>query len=140
MTGYPRLRPGRRAHRALLAALVALAAPVAALAQDATGVWRTEATDEGYLEVRIAPCGEALCGTILGARDLAGQPQPYEHAGRRMIRDMVPTGPGAWAGGEIWDPRNGRTFRSRMALSGGGLTVSGCVLGFCQDQLWRRVN
>ncbi|TNF58863.1 MAG: DUF2147 domain-containing protein [Rhodobacteraceae bacterium] len=123
-----------------LAALVALAAPVAALAQEVAGVWRTEATDEGYLEVRIAPCGEAICGTILGARDLTGHPQPYDHAGRWMIRDMMPAGPGAWSGGEIWDPRNGRTFRSKMALSGSDLTVSGCVLGFCQGQVWRRVN
>ena len=119
---------------------IALAAPVAASAQDVTGTWRTEATDEGYLEVRIAPCGEAICGTILGARDLAGRSQPYEHAGRWMIRNMQPDGPGAWTGGEIWDPRNGRTFRSKMALSGSELTVSGCVLGFCQGQVWRRVN
>ena len=46
--------------------------PIAATAQDATGLWRTEATQEGYLEVQIAPCGAELCGTILRARDLQG--------------------------------------------------------------------
>lgn len=133
--------PGTTSKMALcLAAALGAAIPGMAAARDATGVWRTEPTDQGVLEVRIAPCGEALCGTIERARDLAGQEQPYEHTGRWMIRNMAPSGPGTWDRGEIWDPRNGRTFRSRMELSGSTLEVSGCVLGICQAQTWRRVR
>jgi len=135
-----RTRFCRAMGQSLLAIGLTLAMPLTAAAQDATGLWRTEATPEGYLEVRIAPCGSALCGTILRARDLQGREQPYPHVGRWMIRDMAPTGAGTWGRGQIWDPRNDRTFRSRMELSGSSLAVSGCVLGICQSQTWRRVN
>jgi len=112
----------------------------AAFAQDARGLWRTEATDQGYLEIRIAACGAALCGTIERARDTAGVEGPYEHLGRQLVWDMVPDGAGQWNSGKIWDPRNGRTFNSRMELDGGTLVVSGCVLGICQTQRWQAVN
>jgi uncharacterized protein (DUF2147 family) len=57
-----------------------------------------------------------------------------------MIWDMVADGPRKWSGGQIWDPRNDRTFASKMALSGNRLIVAGCVLGICQRQNWQRVN
>jgi uncharacterized protein (DUF2147 family) len=40
----------------------------------------------------------------------------------------------------IWDPRNDRTFNSRMETRGDTLVVSGCVMGICQRQQWQRVN
>jgi uncharacterized protein (DUF2147 family) len=129
----------RTLRHGLLACAIVACGPVAGAAQDATGIWRTEATEQGYLEVRVAPCvATALCGTILRARDLQGQEQPYEHRGKKMIRDMVATGPATWSNGRIWDPRNNRTFRSRMELAGNRLLVSGCVLGVCQSQTWHR--
>ena len=115
--------------------------PLAAMADDARGLWRTEPTDDGYLEVQVAPCdGAALCGTILRARDRAGQEQPYPHTGRQMIWAMIPDGPGRWRDGQIWDPRNDRTFNSRMEVQGNSLMVAGCVLGFCQRQSWQRID
>ncbi len=116
------------------------ALPLMAAAPDATGVWRTEATQDGTLDVRISACGAALCGTILLARDPSGTEQPYPHAGRQMIWDMVADGAGQWSGGKIWDPRNDRTFNARMELTGGTLAVSGCVLGICQAQVWQRAD
>jgi uncharacterized protein (DUF2147 family) len=110
-----------------------------ALAQDINGVWRTELTDEGYLEVNIEACDtNLLCGTILRARDPQGNEQPYEHTGKRMIWDMVASGPTTWEDGEIWDPRRDRNFNSRMELSGDTLLVSGCVFRICQTQTWQR--
>ena len=126
--------------RSLFAVLLTLSTPLAAQAQEIKGIWKTEATDQGYLEVQIAPCGPALCGTILRARDLQGREQPYEHTGKQMIRDMAPTGANTWGNGQIWDPRNNRTFRSKMKLSGNQLAVSGCVLGICQAQNWQRAR
>ncbi len=114
--------------------------PQGLLAKDATGIWRTEPTDQGYVEVELRACGPTLCGTILRARDLAGQEQAYEHTGKRMIWDMADDGAGRWTNGRIWDPRNGRTFKSRMELDGTTLKVSGCVIGICQTQTWRRVQ
>jgi len=121
-------------------ALMFLLLAGAAQAQDATGLWRTEATNEGYLEIRIAPCGANLCGTIERARDSSGVEGPYPHIGRQMVWNMEPNGPGAWRRGKIWDPRNDRTFNSKMVLSGNTLTVSGCILGLCDGQDWQRVN
>jgi uncharacterized protein (DUF2147 family) len=109
-----------------------------ALAQDINGVWRTELTDEGYLEVNIEACDtNLLCGTILRARDTQGNEQPYEHTGKRMIWDMVASGPTNWGDGKIWDPRNDRTVNSRLELSGDTLLVSGCVFRLCQTQTWQ---
>jgi uncharacterized protein (DUF2147 family) len=125
---------------ALCAACVTFA-PLAAMAESALGLWRTEPTDDGHLEVQVAPCGaEALCGTILRARDPSGHEQPYPHTGRQMIWAMVPDGPDRWRNGRIWDPRNDRTFNSRMEVQGNRLMVAGCVLGICQRQTWQRVN
>jgi len=126
----------------LAALAIALsAAPGIALAQGVEGIWRTEATEEGTLEIRLAPCaGNALCGTILRARDLQGREQPYPHTGRQMIWGMTPAGTGRWSDGRIWDPRNGRTFNSRMQAQGDALVVVGCVLGICQRQVWQRVR
>lgn len=116
-----------------------LASPAAA--QDVTGIWRTEKTGNGYLEVQIAPCaGGKICGTILRARDLADVEQDYPHIGRQMVWDMVPNGENQWADGRIWDPRDDRTFRSRMILQGDTLAVSGCFLGICQGQNWQRAQ
>jgi len=114
--------------------------PLTAAAQDATGTWRTETTDEGYLEIVMAPCGAALCGTISRAIGPDGQPGDYPHLGREIVWDMVPVGAGKWDDGKIWDPRNDNTFNSKMELQGTNLRVSGCFLGFCQGQTWQRVN
>jgi len=47
-----------------LSALLLLLCPLPLMAQDATGTWPTEKTDQGHLEVQIAPCGAALCGVV----------------------------------------------------------------------------
>ena len=38
----------------------------------------------------------------------------YPHVGRWMIRNMAPTGLDSWGNGQIWHPRNDRTFRSKL--------------------------
>lgn len=128
--------------RALILAMAMKLAflPSVALAQEVLGTWRTVATAEGHLEVRISTCGQALCGEIVRARDPQGNAGPFEHIGRQMIWGMSPTSqPNVWDGGKIWDPISGRTFNSRMELTNAGLMVSGCVLGICRNQRWQRV-
>lgn len=103
-------------------------------------MWRTPMTEVGQLQIEIANCGGAVCGTIVGARNPQGLAGDYEHMGRQMIWDMVSNGAGSWRDGKIWDPRNDRTYNSRMVLEGGRLNVSGCFLGFCQSQSWERAQ
>ncbi len=116
-----------------------MGASLSAQAQDINGLWRTELTEQGYLEVSIEACEtNMLCGTILRARDPEGNEQPYEHTGKRMIWGMVASGPTNWGDGKIWDPRNDRTVNSRLELSGDTLLVTGCMFRICQTQNWQR--
>lgn len=117
------------------AAALALAASVApALAQDASGVWLR---DNGASRVRIAPCGDALCGTIAWLKDANGPGK----VGQRVFFDMKPNGAGAWAG-KAFNPEDGKTYSGKMSLSGSTLTTAGCALGglICKSVTWKRVN
>ena len=121
----------------IAAACVTLAASGAALADPATGVWKTELGESGaYLHVDIAPCGEKLCGTIV--KVLASDDQ--SSLGKPIIWDMNATGDGSYSGGNIWAPDTDKTYRSKMALTGDALKVSGCFGPICRGQVWTRVN
>ncbi|MCY3672067.1 MAG: DUF2147 domain-containing protein, partial [Alphaproteobacteria bacterium] len=50
-------------------------------------------------------------------------------------------GEGPWKGGRIYNPENGKTYRSNLRLKGADtLRVSGCVFIFCETQIWTRVE
>ncbi len=124
----------------LTTACVALAGMAGA--QDASGLWQTEAAESGgFLHVAIAPCGDELCGTIKRAFDANSKVSDgYEHLGKQMIWGMASDGAGKWANGKIWDPSADKTYKSKMEVSGDVLTVSGCVLVICRSQSWRKVK
>ena len=127
----------------LLVALALVAAPALALADPAEGLWRTQANDEGsFADVRIAPCGAALCGQMVTSYDGSGTPIDSPNANATIVQGMQPAGDGSYGGGTITDPQAGRTYRAKMALSGDSLRVSGCVAGglICRSQTWRRVR
>jgi uncharacterized protein (DUF2147 family) len=141
----------------LLASVAALATVLAgpALAAEPTpvGEW---ATDDKDARVRIEPCAgrpDRLCGRIIWAArppdapdgplvdrnngDPALRSRPIE--GLPLLAGFEPDGPGSWGGGTIYDPRSGRTYKSKMRLrSDGGLEVSGCVLFVCRGEVWTR--
>jgi uncharacterized protein (DUF2147 family) len=100
-------------------------------------LWRTATSERGAsLEVRIAPCGERLCGAIVKAHGT----DRTDLVGRAIIRDMAPDGAGRWSGGTIGAPDDEKTYRSRMQLTGAGLEVEGCVAVFCRGQTWTRLE
>ena len=131
------------------------AGSVWALARPASveGDWVTEG---GWATVRIAGCrGEAdrLCGLIVALkqpndrngrpkRDTANlDPRKRDRAvvGMPFITGFRPAGAGRWTGGKIYNPGDGKTYASRLALNPDGtLKVSGCVLVICQAQTWTR--
>lgn len=129
--------------RAFFAVTLCFAATTA-LADNATGTWKTEAGDTGgYLHVSIAKCGAALCGTIAKAFEKGGAASStYEHLGKKMIWDMQADGNNSYSGGKIWAPDKDKTYKSKMSLNGNSLTVKGCVAGgaICRGQTWSRVN
>lgn len=107
------------------------------MARDVKGMWRTETTEDGHLEVEVNQCAAALRGGIAGARDQQGQAGPYENLSRLMIWDMKPDSvPGSWSGGKVWDPRNGRKLNSCIPFENGQLKVAGCAPGICKSQIW----
>lgn len=104
-----------------------------AAADPLEGNWRTPSDDNGNSGiVQVAPCGAALCGTLVQAFDGNGAAIQSPNIGRQIIFDTTPSGGGEYQG-RVWSPDRDKTYNSRLQLSGNSLSVSGCVLGVCRD-------
>jgi uncharacterized protein (DUF2147 family) len=124
----------------MMAALCAVAFGAgAAFADPVVGTWQTEVDDGAYAHVKVSTCGAALCGTIARTFNNTGE-YKSENLGKQLVWDMTPAGGGDYKNGQIWRPSNGKTYKSKMALSGNTLEVSGCVGPICSKQTWSRVN
>ena len=124
---------------ALAAAFTALALP--AMADPVLGMYKTQPGDDGnYGHVELYQCGANICGAIRKAFNASGAEIPSDNIGKRMIWDMTANGGGSYSGGKIWAPDRDKVYSSKMELSGATLEVSGCVLGICRGQSWKRVN
>ena len=122
---------------ALMAA--ALAGP--ASADPVLGTYQTQPGDTGsFAHVEIYQCDANICGVIRKAFDGSGQQIKSDTVGKRMIWDMKAQGGGKYGKGKIWAPDRDKTYSSKMELAGTTLKVSGCVLGICRGQTWRKVN
>ncbi|MGI9390875.1 MAG: DUF2147 domain-containing protein [Boseongicola sp.] len=127
--------------RAILAALVVVAAAPAFAADPIVGTFKTQPGDDGnYGHVQIFECDSAICGVIRRAFDVSGTEIESENIGKRMIWDMQAKGGGKYSGGKIWAPDRDKVYNSKMELSGTMLSVSGCVLIVCRAQTWTRVE
>lgn len=101
------------------------AQPAPAPAATPVGLWATE-NHKG--NVRIAPCGDNLCGFA-------------EKSGEKVLINMKPKD-NKWVG-RIHDPEGGSNYDSTIALKGPDtLKVQGCAFGglFCGGQTWKRVG
>ncbi|MGI3904117.1 MAG: DUF2147 domain-containing protein [Janthinobacterium lividum] len=85
------------------------------------GVWRRE---DGAGSVRIARCGDALCGHIVWLRDADGPGR----VGDRVFYDMKASAADRWSG-SAHDPEDGRDYAGTMVLAGNRLVTEGCALG-----------
>jgi uncharacterized protein (DUF2147 family)/peptidoglycan/LPS O-acetylase OafA/YrhL len=110
----------------LLGAAAARAEPMAN--RSPIGLWWAEG---GAAQVRVSPCGEALCGRIVWLRSPFDEngcelrdrynPDPSlrgrQLIGTEIVRHLVAQG-GAeeWAGGAIYDPTSGRTYECVLRL------------------------
>lgn len=128
---------------AILAICAGLLAGPALAAEPVEGLWQTRPDDNGNVgHVQIAPCGAALCGTLIRSFGPDGKEIASPNIGRRIVWDMQPEGGGAYAGGKVWTPDRDKTYRSHIQLDGDRLTVKGCVLGglACRGQDWTRAR
>ena len=140
----------------LAAALALVGAP--ALAADPTGNWLVK--DQTAI-IRIAPCADALCGTIAWTSQPGldeNNPDPSKRnrpiVGTQILLGMKPAGGGTGgtggasgtggAGGNRWDgeiynPENGKTYSGHVILlSPDLLRIEGCLLIFCGGENWTR--
>ena len=128
-----------------LAGALLLATAASARPTDPLGTWRTAS---GNLEVQIAPCGPALCGTavkVLANKSMAaGQAQktPPAKVGLKVLSDLKPARPGVWRG-RLFNRENGKTYNCLVEPTpDGALKIRGYVglplIG--KDQVWRRVG
>jgi uncharacterized protein (DUF2147 family) len=127
--------------RTLIAATLACLVALPAAADPVFGRWKTQPDDNGNFGViEFEACGEMICGTLRESFDSAGKRTESANIGRQIVWDMSAKGDGAYAGGKIWAPDDDKTYRSKMALTGDKLSVSGCVLVICRAQEWTRAD
>lgn len=93
------------------------------------GDWLTEARGT----VRIAKCGNALCGYVLNASS--------NDKGEAILINMKPKADRQWTG-SIYSQKSGDTYYGTMAIKGiNTLRVEACALGrfYCSGNNWSRV-
>ena len=133
------------------AALGLLLAP--ARAADVSGVWLTDKADA---HIRMARCGASFCGTIIWlkeTKDADGRPlvdvknpDPAKRS-HPLIGTVIAIGfhPARLVPeqleGSFYNADDGRTYKGTIAARGPDeLAVTGCLLIFCQTQIWTRVK
>jgi uncharacterized protein (DUF2147 family) len=99
--------------------------------------------------IRIEKCGDKMWGTIAWQKN----PKKDENnpnaalraralVGSAILVGMRPAGANHWEG-DIYNPQNGKTYKSKMTLqpSGNALDIQGCVLGglICGGESWTRI-
>ena len=112
------------------------------------GRWITES---GNLEVEIAPCGDALCGTVtrsLANRSMRAGGQEMAPADQRPALGMViltglRDGGDDTLRGEIYNRENAKTYSVRLSMDGPQQLLVRAYVGlplFGKTQIWRRAE
>jgi uncharacterized protein (DUF2147 family) len=126
---------------AIFAALGTIAAPAAASSKSTIeGRWKN-----GPMVIQIAPCGRALCGTVVKASATqaadAKRGSGTDLVGARLITSIQPTGPGTYSGRVFVADRNVHADGTISQVSRNRLEVRGCMLGvICKTKTWDRVR
>ncbi|MFT8897139.1 MAG: DUF2147 domain-containing protein [Acetobacter sp.] len=151
---------GKAAVRLILAAFVGFAVPAVmvsvhaaepsgtAIPQDAPimGMWLSEKHDGIF---RIAPCGDSVCGTLIGLSYGPKEPMPRAKDGRAECDLVMLTGfrpmeddPGRWEG-KILDPDAGNLYHAQIwSPKPDILKLRGYILVpvFGETQTWSRYH
>ncbi len=133
----------RRLKIIALVACIGAGTAAPALAGGPQGRWITAS---GNVEVAVAPCGAALCGTIV--RVLANHSMAHPGAatpalpgvGLKILTAVRPDGPGQWTG-RLYNRETGKTYDCQLSVDAADrLVVRPYVLLplLGQTQLWRR--
>lgn len=107
------------------------------------GLWR----DGGNtIHLRLAPCGEAACATVVWAtpkaRSDARRGSGRALIGSQLLTGLKSSGPGKWRG-KVYVPDIDRHASATVVrLQPDQLRVSGCVLAglICKSREWQRIG
>jgi uncharacterized protein (DUF2147 family) len=124
-------------------AILALGALTAAQSppEPIQGYWKNPS---GSAIIVIAPCGQALCGTVAWA-SAEGRREASKSVSH-VIGTRVLTGlrrsDGRWTGSLFIPDDNVHVSARLQVLSGSGLRLTGCAFAglFCRSQVWTRVE
>ena len=142
--------------RTAAAFVMALSSACAMAQMTPVGLWKT-IDDDGKTEkslVRISDNGGVLSGTIEKIFDAAKQDAKCDKCsderkdkpvlGMTIIRNARQDADDKtlWTGGEILDPNNGKTYKTRLKPVDGGKTMEmrGYIGFLYRTQIWQRVE
>lgn len=102
------------------------------------GLWVSAPSDNGLAHIEVKEIDGELVGDVIwlekplfeaaDGADLAGLAKTDRNnpkaslrevpiVGLRILWGMKPSGPNTWEGGTIYDPENGKTYKSKMAFA-----------------------
>jgi uncharacterized protein (DUF2147 family) len=124
------------------ALLTALAAPALAAPPHWDGVWRNQANT---VHIKAAPCGAAMCGTVIWASDKAkadaARGGTGDLVGKRLFDGFTPSGDG-WQG-QVFVPDLNVSFAGTITMPDKDTLVgTGCLFNgvACRSVTWVRVK
>ena len=142
-------------YRKIAAAILLAAASLAQAQTTPAGLWKT-IDDDGKTEkslVRIVDAAGVLSGKVEKIFDASKQNAVCEKCtderkdkpviGMTILRNLREGDEkGVWEGGEILDPNNGKTYKTRLKPIEGGkkLEMRGYIGPFYRTQVWVRVE
>ena len=116
---------------ALLTLLMPVGASAADRSNDISGSWSSADADHAVIALHLCP--EGLCGDIVR--------QPHSGAEFQVVGGFSRVSRTHWTGGRIYNLNDGATYVVDVELlDAARLKVRACWLGFCERQLWRRVD
>ena len=142
--------------RSAAAFMLALTCATAMAQMTPVGLWKT-IDDDGKTEkslVRISESGGVLSGTVEKIFNPAKQDEKCDKCsderkdkpvlGMTIIRNVRQDADdkALWGGGEILDPANGKTYKTRLKPVDGGKTMEmrGYIGFLFRTQVWQRVE
>ncbi len=131
----------------------------AAGADDILGIWNNQEKDA---KIEIVKCGEQYCGNIVWLKEpnypdrskegMPGTPRLDRNnpdpalrkvpiIGLQIMRRFVFVGDGVWGKGQVYDPKNGKTYGGKMTLVAPGRLKLRGFIGislFGRTTIWTR--
>lgn len=132
----------------------------AAHADKKNGVFGLWLTDSGESKVEVTKCGASLCGKIVwlkeplyaAGHELAGKPK-RDRNNKSAARHSTPiiglqilgkykwdADDNEWIEGEVYSPKKGKTYESKVWLDGSELKVRGYSGWFSSTKTWTRAK